>query len=113
MQKKLNKTSIQFVYEIVVTNEGEIPGYATEITDYIPEGLSFAEGTNTNWTKKADNIISTDALAKTLLNPGEKASVEVTLDWVRNENNMGKFVNNNPKIYELIIRIKEWKLWDV
>ena len=28
-------------------------------------------------------------------------------------NNMGKFVNNNPKIYELIIRIKEWKLWDV
>ena len=92
-RKKLNKTSIQFVYEIVVTNEGEIPGYATEITDYIPQGLSFAEGTNTNWTKKADNIISTDALAKTLLNPGEKASVEVTLDWVRNENNMGKFVN--------------------
>ena len=26
---------------------------------------------------------------------------------------MGKYVNNNPKIYELIIRIKEWNLWDV
>ena len=25
-RKKLNKTTIQFVYEIVVRNEGEIPG---------------------------------------------------------------------------------------
>ena len=92
-RKKLNKTTIQFVYEIVVRNEGEIDGFATEITDYIPDGLSFNEASNPNWTKKADNIISTDALAKTLLKPGERASVEVTLDWVRNENNMGKFVN--------------------
>ena len=92
-RKKLNKTTIQFVYEIVVRNEGEIPGYAKEITDYIPQGLSFTDAANPNWTKKADNIISTKALAETLLAPGEKASVEVTLDWVRDENNMGKFVN--------------------
>lgn len=92
-RKKLNKTSIQFVYEIVIRNEGEIDGFATEITDYIPEGLSFNETSNPNWTKKANNIISTDALAKTLLKPGEKASVQVTLDWVKDENNMGKFVN--------------------
>ena len=68
-------------------------GYATEITDYIPQGLSFSEASNPNWTKKAENIIATDALANTLLKPGEKASVEVTLDWVKDENNMGKFVN--------------------
>ena len=92
-RKKLNKTSIQFVYEIIITNQGEVEGYAKEITDYIPEGLSFNESANQKWYKKADNIISTDALKDTLLNPGDKAAVEVTLDWVRNENNMGKFVN--------------------
>ena len=92
-RKKLKNTSIQFVYEIVVRNEGEISGYATEITDYIPQGLAFSEAANTNWSKKADNIISTNALANTLLAPGEKAAVEVTLDWVKDENNMGKFVN--------------------
>ena len=89
----MNKTSIQFVYEIIITNQGEVEGYAKEITDYIPEGLSFNESANQKWYKKADNIISTDALKDTLLNPGDKAAVEVTLDWVRNENNMGKFVN--------------------
>ncbi len=92
-RKKLKNTSIQFVYEIVVRNEGEISGYATEITDYIPQGLAFSEAANTNWSKKADNIISTNALVNTLLAPGEKAAVEVTLDWVKDENNMGKFVN--------------------
>lgn len=92
-RKKLNKTSIQFVYEIIVRNEGEIEGYAKEITDYIPNGLSFDEQANPNWSKKADNIISTKTLENTLLKPGERASVEVTLDWVRDENNMGKFIN--------------------
>ena len=35
-RKKVNSTTIQFYYYITVTNEGEIAGYATEITDYIP-----------------------------------------------------------------------------
>lgn len=92
-RKKLNQTSIQFVYEIEVRNEGEIEGYASEIRDYIPDGLKFNKNTNPTWEQETENIITTDALAKTLLKPGEKASVEVKLDWDRSEENIGRYVN--------------------
>jgi uncharacterized repeat protein (TIGR01451 family) len=92
-KKKVNSTSIQFVYKIVVKNEGEIEGYATEIKDYIPDGLSFNASSNPDWELVSGNIIRTNALAKKLLQPGETAEVQVILDWNRSENNTGKFVN--------------------
>src|SRR5574344_2170489 len=45
-RKKLNKTTVKFTYKIRVTNEGEIEGFATKITDFIPEGLEFREEDN-------------------------------------------------------------------
>ena len=92
-RKKLNSTSIQFVYTIKVTNQGEIEGYATEVTDRIPKGLSFNKASNPDWTEISEGVISTEALAKTLLKPGESVEIEVVLDWVRSSENTGKFVN--------------------
>ncbi len=92
-RKKVNSTSIQFVYNIKVTNQGEIEGYATEITDYIPEGLSFDAASNPEWQAVSAKIIKTNALAKTLLKPGESAVVPVVLNWERSENNTGRFIN--------------------
>ena len=92
-RRDINSTTIQFVYTIKVTNQGEIEGYATEITDYIPEGLSFNKASNPDWTQASDRIIKTEALAKTLLKPGESAEVKVVLDWVKSSDNIGRFVN--------------------
>jgi len=92
-KKDINSTTIQFIYTIKVTNQGEIEGYATEITDYIPEGLSFNKASNPDWTQVSDRVIKTEALAKTLLKPGESAEVKVTLDWVKSSDNIGRFVN--------------------
>ena len=92
-RKNINSTSIQFVYTVKVTNQGEIDGYATEITDYIPKGLSFNPASNPDWVQVSDNIIKTEALAKTLLKPGESAEVKVVLDWIRSSDNIGRFVN--------------------
>lgn len=92
-RKKLNKTSIQFVYNVTVKNEGEIEGYATEITDYIPAGLSFNKASNPDWEESASGVIKTNALAKKLLQPGETATVQVILDWERSQDNIGRFVN--------------------
>ena len=36
------------IYSIKVYNEGELDGFAEEITDYLPEGLSFVEGSSIN-----------------------------------------------------------------
>lgn len=92
-RKRLDSTIVKFVYNITVKNEGEIAGYATEIKDYIPDGLEFIEADNKQWTKVSDKVITTNALANTLLQPGQTASVQVTLKWINGENNLGQKVN--------------------
>lgn len=96
-KKKLNKTVVKFVYKIRVTNEGEIPGYATEVTDYIPEGLEFhvEDGNNKQygWVKSGDDKIVTRALETVLLNPGESKDLEITFRWINSEKNLGQKIN--------------------
>ena len=92
-RKKLNKTTVTFIYTIKVTNEGEIEGYAKEIKDRIPEGLEFYEEDNPGWKISEDGIVTTDLLADKLLKPGESATVEIALRWKRNENNLGTKIN--------------------
>ena len=94
-RKKINKTTVKFVYSIRVTNEGNIAGYATEITDYIPEGLEFIESDNTafGWQKEGDNKVITRALETVLLQPGESANVEIVFRWKNDSNNLGVKTN--------------------
>lgn len=92
-RKKLKDVTVKFKYSIRVINEGDIEGYAKEVTDYIPEGLKFVASDNPGWTDKGNNVITTRLLENTLLKPGEYADVEVLLTWVNNENNMGLKTN--------------------
>ena len=92
-RKKLNEVTVKFKYSIRVINEGDIAGYAKEVTDYIPEGLKFVAEDNPGWTDKGNNVITTRLLENTLLQPGEFADVEVTLTWINNQDNMGLKVN--------------------
>ena len=92
-RKSIYDVTVKFRYSIRVTNEGEIAGYAKEITDYVPEGLKFVAEDNPGWTDEGNNVISTRLLENTLLQPGEYADVEVVLTWINDENNMGLKVN--------------------
>ena len=92
-RRKIDSTTVKFVYNIIVKNEGEIEGYATELKDYIPEGLEFIAEDNPSWKKAGDNAITTRELENKLLKPGETASVQVILKWKNAEDNMGQKVN--------------------
>ena len=92
-KKKLNSTTVKFVYNIKVVNEGDIAGFATEVTDYIPEGLKFVAEDNPLWTLTEDGKITTRALETKLLNPGESAEVPVTFTWINDANNLGLKTN--------------------
>ncbi len=92
-RKKINEVTVKFRYSIRVINEGEIAGYAKEVTDYVPEGLKFVAEDNKGWTDEGNNVISTRLLENTLLQPGEYADVEVVLTWINNQDNMGVKVN--------------------
>ena len=87
-----NKVVVKFLYKIRITNEGEIAGYCTEISDYIPEGLKFVAADNPEW-KEVDGKIVTDILKDTLLQPGDTAEVEVLLTWINGKDNFGLKIN--------------------
>ena len=92
VESKLSKVVVKFRYSIRITNEGEIAGYAKEISDYIPEGLKFVQADNPEWTE-IDGKIVTDQLKDTLLQPGETAEVEVLLTWINSKDNFGLKIN--------------------
>ena len=92
-RKKLSSTVVKFGYTIKVTNEGDIAGFAKEITDYVPDGLKFYAEDNTGWTDEGNNVISTRQLEDTLLEPGESAEVYVVLRWINGANNLGLKTN--------------------
>lgn len=92
-RKKLSSVTVKFKYSIRVTNEGDIAGYAKEVTDYVPEGLKFVAQDNPDWKDEGNNVISTRKLENTLLQPGESAEVEVTLTWINGKDNMGLKTN--------------------
>ena len=92
-RKDINKVTVKFRYKIRITNEGDIAGYAKEITDYVPAGLKFVAEDNPTWTDKGNNVITTNELENKLLQPGETAEVEVLLTWINGEDNMGQKTN--------------------
>ena len=92
-KKKINEVTVKFGYGITITNEGDIPGYATEITDYVPDGLRFEAEDNPLWTDEGNNVISTKQLENTLLQPGESATIEVIFTWINGADNLSLKTN--------------------
>ena len=92
-KKRVKTTVVKFEYTIKITNEGDIAGYAKEITDYVPKGLKFYAEDNTGWKDEGGNVISTKLLENTLLKPGESATVKVILRWINGEDNLQIKIN--------------------
>lgn len=92
-RKNLDKTIVKFEFTIKITNEGDIAGFAREITDYVPSGLKFYKEDNEGWTDEGNNVISTKLLQNTLLQPGQSATVNVVLRWINGEKNLGLKTN--------------------
>ena len=95
-QKRIESTIIKFKYSIRVTNEGEIDGAATEISEYIPDGLRFDPKDNPDW-KESNGKITTTKLKDVILKPGEHADVEIILTWINSPDNV-KVMNNVAEI---------------
>lgn len=91
-RKDIQNTVVKFKFIIKVSNDGEIEGYAKEISDYVPEGLKFNQADNLKW-KENDGKIVTDQLKDELLQPGDFKTVDLILTWVNDETNTGTKTN--------------------
>ena len=84
------QTKLIVTYGLLIKNVGEIPGYATEITDYIPEDFKLI---STDIWMEEGNKATTKSLEDVLLNPGESTTVEVTFEWSLANGSIGSRIN--------------------
>ena len=91
--KLLSNTNVIIEYNIEVTNEGEIAGYANEVIDYMPKDLTFSSEMNKAWYQNTDGSISSKELSNTIINPGETKSLTLTLTKKMTQNNVGTTIN--------------------
>lgn len=97
--KQVNKTTMIIEYTIKVTNEGNIPGYAKQIVDYLPNDLKFQSELNKEWYKSTDGNLYNKSLADTIINPGETKEIKLIVTKTTNEKNLGT-TNNSAEIAE-------------
>ena len=88
----VNSTTVDIIYTIVVTNDGEIPGYVKEITDYLPNELKVNIQDNAGWVQ-VDNKVLNSTLKDKLLQPQESETLELVVSWKRSSENFGTIQN--------------------
>lgn len=84
--KEIEKTKVNITYNLLIKNIGEIPGYATEVTDYVPNNFELID--SEEWMK-AEKTAITNSLSNKLLNPGEEVEIPVSFEWKLNDHNTG------------------------
>ena len=77
--RNIEYTTVLVEYKISITNEGQLPGYATSIVDYLPEGMIFSSELNSDWYMSVDGNVYNTSLANTVINPGETKEVILIL----------------------------------
>ena len=83
----------EVIYTLRIYNEGQIDGYATEITDYLPEGFEAISAQTTQWVVNG-NEVKTNSLNKNLLQPGESKSIFIECTYKVNKENIGSKINS-------------------
>lgn len=96
--KSVNGTTVIIEYNIVVTNVGEIEGYAKNIADYLPSDLKFSSELNKDWYQSGNNVNS-NSLSNQKISAGESKQLKLTVTKTMNEDNTG-LINNMAEIAE-------------
>lgn len=101
LARNVGKSNVIVEYKIVVKNEGQIPGYATKIVDYLPEEMKFVSELNPSWyVSNNQRMVLNNQLAETKLEPGESKELVLVLSLAITEKNIGKTITNQAEIYE-------------
>lgn len=94
----IDKAVVKLTYKIVVTNVGNVSGRATSIVDYIPNGMTFYQSENANWSCGViEGSVYNDELKGLDIAPGESKEITLVLTKNMTENNTG-VVSNKVRI---------------
>lgn len=96
--KTIEGTTVLIEYNIIVTNNGELEGYAKKIIDYMPNNLKFSSEINKDWYQSGEYLYST-SLENNKIAPGESKILKLVLTKTMSEENTG-LINNRAEIVE-------------
>ena len=88
-KKQLEESIVTIEYNIIVTNEGTIEGYANEVTDYMPDGLELDDTNNNGWIANKDGSLKNTSLVSKTLAPGESKTLKLYLTKRLTDNSVG------------------------
>lgn len=97
-KKLINNANMEIEYKVVVSNDGNIPGYAKRIDAYLGEDFDIKREKNVNWDIKNNEKVCTYALKNDIINVGESKEVSLILD--KNISNDTNIINNMVEISE-------------
>lgn len=91
--KKIDKSTVDLEYKIVIENNGNVDGTPTMINDYVPEEMTFDETRNTGWYIGNDGMLYNDSLKETVVKVGEKKEISLVLSKKMNAENTNVVCN--------------------
>lgn len=94
----INNASMEIEYKVVVSNDGNVPGYAKRISAYFGDDLVIKKEKNVNWDIKNNEKVCTYALKNDIIEVGESKEVDLILD--KNISNDTNIINNMVEISE-------------
>ena len=90
---KVSGSTVVVEYNIVITNEGDVAGYITNIADYLPQGLEFSSELNKEWYVLSNGTVNYMQLEPKAIKPGESQTVKLILKKTLTSSSLGTFMN--------------------
>ena len=90
--KKINGSTVLIEYSIVISNVGEVDGYARKIVDYMPSDLQFSSELNKDWYTQ-DGKLYNASIANDKIPAGQSRTLTLTLTKSMTEDNTGRIIN--------------------
>lgn len=91
--KEIEGAKVDLEYIIEVENTGDVQGNALKIVDQLPEDMTFDADINEGWYLGSDGSVYNETLKDTVIEPGEKLELKLTLTKVMTEENTGIAIN--------------------
>ncbi len=90
--KKIKGSTVLIEYNIIVSNVGEVDGYAKKVVDYMPSDLKFSSELNKDWYQ-TNGMLYNASLANEKIAAGEAKTITLILTKSMTENNTGLTTN--------------------
>jgi uncharacterized repeat protein (TIGR01451 family) len=122
--KELNDSTVELVYQINITNNGNAEGQVTQLIDYLPKDATLVTENNDGWYLGNDGNAYNDSLKDISIVAGETRTLNIKLVRTMTEENTGVLENkvviastynklgitentdNNTAVQETIISVK-------